>query len=140
MKNLYYYIWSDAIISIQKNKKNTGDWKRSLMYIMTMLMSFNIATVCIWTSNICNKIGMSNPISLPEFKIFRVENFNSFLSGFISFILPCLLLNYICVFRKDRYKKFINKYPHRNARIVVIYMFATILLFLVPIYVYYILQ
>ncbi len=45
MKNIYYSIWVDAIVNIEKNPKHKKDWKFFSMVYMTLLNALNLGVV-----------------------------------------------------------------------------------------------
>jgi hypothetical protein len=122
MINLYYTYWVDAIVSINTKNPNRKDWKYTLFIYTTLCNALNVWVVMLW---------------LKFFNIFffRVEIdilSGSILGNAIGFIIyfasPFIILNYLLIFYKDRYKKLLDKYTHRNGKFAMGYIFYSILL------------
>ncbi len=58
----------------------------------------------------------SNLYSL-NIDIFPDENVNAFISGFILYGLPFLILNYLLIFQNKRYEKLLVKYPDYDGKL-----------------------
>jgi len=127
MLNLYYKIWVDCIKRAreQPDKKN---WQAYTMTSMTMAMAFNF----VFSMTILERFVFRNyfyKINLP----FLPLRLNNILTYLVLFILPCVVINYVLIFRNNRYEKLIKNYPYYNGKIFGIYfiismMFPTVLL------------
>lgn len=136
MKSLFYRIWIDAIVNIKKNPQHKNDWKFYSMFIMTMLIAINMMTILMWIGY----WGFNT--SLFRIKLFKIDLFHgtmldSFVMFLIQFALPSFLFNYFSIFYKGKYKKLIVKYSDRKGRVLVVYVFGTIGLFIVPVLFYW---
>jgi hypothetical protein len=49
-------------------------------------------------------------------------------SGVVLFILPCVLINYLLIFRNNRYEKLLNKYPNYGGKLAHSYFLTSMLL------------
>lgn len=88
--NLYFKIWVDAIIKIRKNPLRKEDWKWIVQIYMAIAMALNLMfLLAILQRNIFNFSFYDIEINLFSSKIL-----NDFLSGFILFFLPFLLINF----------------------------------------------
>lgn len=105
MYNLYYLIWADSIQSIRKYQPNKKDWKISIFFIITTMHSFNLWIVLLWLKYF--KILIIPPFNI---NIFPGHMIDSILSFAIEFVSPFILLNYLLVFRNNRYKEILEKY------------------------------
>lgn len=124
MKNIYYLLWVDAIVNDKSRKNNDLNWKPGLLWIITSLNSLNFLIIVMWLDYLkVYKYGF----------IFSFSG-NSFILGLLEalldFFIPIGILHYLLVFYKDRYKIFIVNYPHFNGKLVLSYMFASIILFI----------
>ncbi len=55
-----------------------------------------------------------------------IEEINGFLNFFLSYFLAPLLVNYLFIFRRQRYKKLLDRYPPRNGRYFATYFIGSI--------------
>lgn len=115
MKNFFYLIWADAIISNRKYDKNSTNWKLSLFFLITMCNALNFYTILIWLKFIYK---FSYTIEIDFFPGTILDNATVFI---IQFALPFIILNYFLIFYKDRYKKIIQRYPKIKGRPALIY-------------------
>jgi len=121
MKNIYYSLWVDSIVSSRKNLPKEKDWKFSLLTFISMLNALNLSVILIWVGYLFNV----NVIWV-KIEMFPGTMLNSFASFFIQFSLPFVGLNYFLIFRRNRYKKLIAKYPDRKGKLALIYGFFTV--------------
>jgi len=104
MYNLYYLIWADSIQSIRKYQPNKKDWKISIFFIITIMHSFNLWIIVIWLKY----FGVDIP--LIDLNFSPSHMIDSSLSFAINFASPFILLNYLLIFRNNRYIKIVEKY------------------------------
>ena len=104
MYNLYYLIWADSIQSIRKNQPNKKDWKILIFLIITIMHSFNLWIIVIWLKY----FGVDIP--LIDLNFSPSHMIDSSLSFAINFASPFILLNYLLIFRNNRYIKIVEKY------------------------------
>lgn len=122
--SLYYRIWVDGIVKIRSLPKNAGNWKFPIICFMTMSMAMNFMVfVAILERNILH----SNFYDL-KINIFPGTNLDAFLSFFFMFFLPPLLINYVLIFRKQRYKVLIAKYKFNNGKLFIGYLLGSLIL------------
>jgi hypothetical protein len=121
--NIYNKIWVDCIVRLKSLPKNKDNWELKAMIMMTMAMTFNFALVmAILQRNILGYYFYKLDFSfLPE----RTGNVISFI---ILFILPCLIINYLLIFRKRRYRRLIEKYPYYNGKLSLAYILISMFL------------
>jgi len=123
MNNLYYKIWSDAIISFRKNHPKRKDWKSATFILLTWIQVLNLWTILIWLKffNILN-------IPLISIDMFPGKLLDDFFAFTIEFALPFGILNYFMIFYNNRYKKITQKYKDVKFRYALIYSFTVAIL------------
>ena len=104
MRNLYYMIWSDAIISFKKHQPDRTNWKFTLFVYITWIHALNLWIIFIWL-----KYFELLNIPLIKIDVFISDMINKFVAFSIMFALPFGVLNYFLVFRNNRYEKIIQK-------------------------------
>ena len=131
MKNPYYMMWSDAIQSSKKHHPDDKYLKPHLFLLITFIDSLALAIVTIW-------LKYFNIFEWPLIHITFLPGtvLNKFSSYLVSYAPPFVILNYFLIFHKDRYKKIIKKYPHRNGNFFVIYCLSVLTLMLITVFVY----
>jgi len=118
---MYYAIWVDCIVRAKSQPSNQHRWKVISMTLMSLAMFLNLWLV----------------ISLIELFIFKrtiykidlyfLNSNNKVIAEFlIQFVLPIVILNYLLIFRNDRYVKLIGEYPYRNGKLFLIYFLASL--------------
>jgi hypothetical protein len=116
MKNIYYIIWSDSIISFKRYHPEKTEWKISVFLLNTWINALNFWVIFIWLKyfNVIN-------IKLLKLDFFPGAMLDKFLAFTIIFALPFGILNYFLIFYKDRYKLIIERYPSPPQKIAFIY-------------------
>ncbi|MGQ1910791.1 hypothetical protein ACT3CE_13505 [Marinifilum sp. RC60d5] len=119
MRNIYYMIWSDAIISFKKHQPDRTNWKFTLFVYITWIHALNWWIIFIWLKyfDVLN-------IPLITIDVFISDMINKFVAFTIMFALPFGVLNYFLVFHNNRYKKIIQKYRDVKLRYAPIYSFT----------------
>ena len=125
MKNIYYSIWVDAIVNIERNPKHKKDWKFFSMLYMTLLNALNLGVVLMLLSYFLNV-----KVILVRISMFSGELLNSFISFIIQFALPFIVLNYVLIFFRNRYKGLIKKYTDKKGKLFAIYLLSSIGVFI----------
>lgn len=123
--NLYYKIWVDGILKAKSRPQNRKDWKVYTLIFTSMAMALNlIVIVTIIESHILHKSFYEL-----DFDIFPGTNLDAFMSFFILFLLPPLLLNYLLIFRGNRYEKLIKRgYKYYNGKLYAGYFLGSLIL------------
>jgi len=116
MKNIYYLIWSDSILSFKRYHPDKTDWKIAIFILNTWINALNWWIIFIWLKffNIVN-------ISLFSVDFFPGVMLDKFIAFTVIFALPFGILNYFLIFHKDRYKRIIEKYPNPPKKCAFIY-------------------
>lgn len=122
---LYYKIWVDGIVKLRSRPQNAGLWKFFAMIFMSMAMALNLIVImAIIQRNILHKTFYELSID-----IFPGTKLDAFVSFFILFLLPPLLLNYLLIFRGNRYENIIKRgYKYCNGKLFVGYFLTSIVL------------
>lgn len=121
---LYYTIWVDCILRAKSQPQNKNNWKFFTMIFMGMAMAINFITfMTILQRNILQKSFYNL-----EVNIFSETKLNALVSFFILFLLPPLILNYLLIFRNNRYKQLIRRYKYYNGKLFVRYFLGSIIL------------
>jgi hypothetical protein len=119
---LYYKIWVDCILRLKSIDTNKTDWKYKSMAIMSLAMGFNFILIMVLLQK--NVFGYFYEINFQILTGFQ----NYVLTMLILYFLPCILINYLLIFRGDRYLKLIDKYPYRNGKLSFTYFLISIFL------------
>lgn len=120
---IYYKIWVDAIVRL-KSLPDRGMWKFFSMLYISMAMAINLCTIM---AILGRHIVIFRIYDL-EIDIFPGTKLDAFISFFILFLLPPLIINYLLIFRSKRYKILVEKYPSQNGRLFALYFLSSILL------------
>ena len=104
--NIYYKIWVDGIQKLKSIPANKNKWIFYSLTFISMAMAINfMLIIAILERNVLK----TNFYQL-EITYFQETKINSFLSFFILFLAPCILINYTLIFRKNRYEMLMQKY------------------------------
>lgn len=122
MRNFYDEMWADAISKILTVRSSRGMWKFYCMTYISMAMALNL-----FLSVVMLNLGISIPFYPFDVSFTSVTIINGFLSFFFSYLLLPISINYFFIFRKQRYKQLLEKYPPRNGRYFAIYFIGTII-------------
>ena len=124
MKKLYYSIWVDCILKAKSLPKNRNNWPFFTMLLMAIAMAMNIALImAVLQGNILKRYFYDIQINL-----FAYDKANKFVSFFILYLLPPLLLNYLLIFWNNRYEKIISKYKYHNGKLFSYYFIISLFL------------
>ena len=134
--NLYFKIWVDVIVKIRKNPLRKEDWKLMVQIYMATAMALNLMFLfAILQRNILHFSFYDIEINLFSSKIL-----NDLISGFILFFLPPLLINYLLVFKNEKYLVLIEKYKSQNINYFFGYFFTSLFLPLIVLIIAFILR
>ena len=132
LKNLYYIIWSDIIARYKKKNADMSELeiKSKLLILVSFINSLSISVIVLLLQ-LFNLIDMKyhNIIS------FSSERTNGAFTYFIYFFMPCIAINYLLIFRKNRYLKLIEIYStpknnYGNIYISIVLIFCVISVFI----------
>jgi hypothetical protein len=121
--SLYYRIWVDSIIRIRSIKKNKTDWQFKSMVGMTTAMTFNFILIISLFQREILKFRFYE-INISSLSVTQ----NSIITIILLYIIPCIFLNYLLIFRGKRYEKLIERYPYYNGKLYLSYFLISLLL------------
>lgn len=125
MKNIYYSIWADLIVNIEKNTNHKKDWKLFSIIYMTLLNALNMGVVLMLLAYMFNF-----KVIWVSFSLFPGNLLNSFIAFIVQFATPFVLLNYGLIFHKRRYKTLVQKHSDRKGKLFALYLLGSIGLFI----------
>jgi hypothetical protein len=125
--NLYYMAWIDDIKKMQSVAINRGQWKSQMMVYMSMAMALNIGVVM----SILQLHVLGYVFYDIKFNIFPGEKLNNALSFFLLYLIVPVVLNYLLIYRNNKYEKLLLTYKYYNGKLVIIYFFGTLLITLI---------
>lgn len=128
MENLYYKIWSDAIVYEKTNNGHMRNWKTYTLFPISILQGVNLLTIFFGLRTFNIKLDL-----FIDFNFFPGKMVNGFFSGFITLFLPFLILNYLLIFRKKKYETLVTKFEYKKGRLYLLYFLITIGVFILPI-------
>ncbi len=121
MRNIYYLVWSDAIISFRKHHPDKKKWKIALFIFITWMNALNVWIIFLW-------LKYFEIFIIPKFSIdiFFGNLLDGVLSFSIEFALPFLILNYFLIFHNNRYESILKRYCDFKPRYAQIYSYFMI--------------
>lgn len=122
MKNIYYEIWIDTITAFKKHNSGERNWKIIVFSITTMCNALNLFTI----EAFLRAMGMK--AFLFEITVFPLSMLNSFTGFVLKYALVFIGLNYVLIFRNNRYRLLEKKYKDRNGRLAAAYTIVSALL------------
>jgi len=111
----------DCIKRARQQPENRHDWKIGTMIFMAVAMSFNLGVVMM----VLQKYFFTNYFYKLKFPFFP-ERINSAISYLILYIFPCIVLNYLLIFKNQRYKELLEKYPYHNGKLFIVYFLISV--------------
>lgn len=121
--NFYYKIWVDCIAKARSIPANQNNWKWYTMIFMSMSMALNFMVVmAIFQRKI---LGYS--FYHLNIDIFPGGKLDAFISFFILFLLPVLLINYYLILRNRRYEVLLKKYKSYNGKLFISYFLLSLM-------------
>lgn len=123
MIRLYYIIWVDLIKKAKSRKANNQNWQFMCMMAMSIAMSLNlILLMTILQAHILNYYFYKLNFS------FLPQRLSSVFSFTILFMLPCVAVNYLLIFRNKRYEILLKKNPYYEGKAFVTYFLISMFL------------
>ena len=117
---MYYHIWIDCIKRLKSQEKNRTDWKLKSMVSMTFAMTFNFVFIMVILQK--ELVGYFYEINITGLSGFL----NYILTIFILYVVPISTINYLLIFRNNRFKKLAEEYPFRNGKLFLKYFLISI--------------
>jgi hypothetical protein len=120
--SLYYKIWIDAIVKIKRNSIRREDWKWLVQVYMAIAMTLNLMFLfAILQRNIVHNTFYDLDINL-----FSSRILNNLISVFILFFFPPLIINYLLIFKNNKYISLIEKYKREKGNPFFLYFFTSL--------------
>ncbi len=120
---LYYRIWIDSITRLKSRESNKHNWQLKSMISMSIAMTFNFVLLM---------MILQRQVFGYYFYELNISFFTSFENYIFTmlflYISPCVIVNYLLIFRGKRYEKLLEIYPHYNGKLFLIYFLASLLL------------
>lgn len=121
--DIYYKIWVDCLVRMRAQEANANNWKEKSMIAMSIAMTCKFfILMTIFERYVVGSLFYEINIS------FLSEGVNDILSILLLFFLPCVIINYLLIFRKKKYEKLIEKYPYHNGKLAATYIVLSIAL------------
>jgi hypothetical protein len=118
MLRLYYKIWVDCITRLQQVKATKDDWKKNSMIIMSFCMSLNLILLILLLPKKIFSRNFFYGIQINGLS----EHINFILTVTLLYILPCVGINYLLIFRAKNYEKLVKKYSYQNGKLIIPYL------------------
>lgn len=116
-------IWVDFMKRARKNPANKDNWKQGGMIFMTLAMTFNLGLVMA----VFQKFILKKYFYVIYFT-FLPQRLNDVLDYLILFILPCFIINYLLIYRNERYEKLFLLYRDYNGKLAAWYIVISFML------------
>lgn len=127
IKDLYYGIWLDLILGLQKNKQTWKTNKWFFLFFMSFLFGMHYFPYLMFLPKSINFISLFLDITFFENSVLdRISH------GLIIFLFPGLILHYILIYHKKRYIVLADKYKFRNGKLFIRYVTISVILFCIP--------
>lgn len=132
MLGIYYGIWVDCIVRAKSIPKNKENWAVRCMFFMTFCMAINLVLLMYILQQYL--FGYFFYAITMDFLPKQIDYLLNFV---LLFYLPCIVLNYLLIFRKRRYETLLNKYPYQNGKLYLIYSTISIFLPIILMWIYW---
>jgi hypothetical protein len=117
---LFYLIWVDIILRVKSQPVNKNDWQLKSLAYMTVAMALDFFFIITYIEVILG-------YNFYDFKIPIIpQEIGDPISFVILFVGPPLLLNYMLIFRNQRYKKLIRKYKYHEGKLGVTFILLAV--------------
>ena len=119
--NIYYKLWVDLIKRASSLHKS--NWKIGCMIGMSMSMAFNLVLLMMLLQQYVFRSFFYH-IEFPSFPPL-LSHVSSFL---LIFVLPCVIINYLLIFRNNRYENLLKEYSYYQGKLFIIYFICSMFL------------
>lgn len=119
----YYMVWVDCITNIRVKKGNEKSWKKISMAAMCSAMTTNLV--------FCMAILQRNILGYYFYDYdfpFLPEYMSNLVGLLVLYVLPILFVNYLLVFRNNRYEILLKKYPYNEGKLFASYFISSMLI------------
>ena len=112
----------DCITRLRSREVNKDNWQLKSMLTMSSAMTFNLVLVMIILQK--RVIGYY----FYELNVTSFSNCENYIfTMLIMYVLPCVIMNYLLIFRNKRYEKLLKKYPYNNGKLILMYFLVSML-------------
>ena len=118
---MYNAIWVDCILRVKSQDSNKDKWKTVAMALMSVAMVFNFLLII----NITQLVILKRTFYTIDL-YFLSGKLKTLTEFTLRFIVPVVLINYLLIFRNDRYQKLIERYPYRDGKLFLAYFLCSI--------------
>jgi len=123
IKDIYYGVWSDLILGLQKKPKAWKYNKWYALFIMSFCFGFNYVPILFLLPKDLDPL-----VWFREFHFLSSDFLDTLLHGLILFLLPGHILHYFLVFYKKKYERFTKEYPFRKGKLFINYMSLSLII------------
>lgn len=120
--SLYYKIWIDAIVKIKRSSIRREDWKWLVQVYMAIAMALNL----MFLFAVLQRNILHNTFYDLDINLFSSRILNNLISGFILFFSPPLIINYLLIFKNNKYLSLIEKYKREKGNSFFLYFFTSL--------------
>lgn len=125
IKNIYYIIWSDIIVTFRR--KNPSLDEKEVNFKLILIISI-VNAMNVWAFVFIFKIFGILEFEQLKINILTLKQLNNSLSFLIQYVFPFIIINYFFIFRKKRYRLLIEKYSSIKNNYGNIYLYSVIIL------------
>jgi len=120
--NIFYQLWVGLIQNyLRTHTKISNGWKFNLLITISSIFGVGFWTLLIWLKYF--NVLTINPVSI---SLFPGTILNNVLSFFFTFVLPFFIINYLFIFRNNRYAILIEKYIEIKKKYLIIFFMTLI--------------
>lgn len=124
INHLYNKIWVDCIRRVQSVPENQKNWETIVMMLMSMAMAVNFALIL----TILEHDIIRKNIYEVSVNIFPGKKLDAFIEFIISFLSPAIVLNYILIFKGERYKILLAQCKPTKKHFFAIYFLTSLIM------------
>lgn len=121
---IYYRIWVDCIARAKSIPANKSNWKFFTLLFMSMAMAIDFAVLM----SFVQKVLLGSYFFKLNVDLFQGTKIDALISGLMLFVLPMIILNYILIFRNNRFEHLVLKYKSFNGRLFFLFFFGSLLI------------
>ena len=113
---IYYKIWVDCITRMKSVESNKSNWKFKGIVFMSLAMTLNLVLIMVVLQR--EVLGYYfYELNLP----FLTGLMNYIFTILLLYLLPCVLINYLLIFRNNNYEKLLKMYKYHNGKLCLTY-------------------
>ena len=121
---IYYRIWVDCIARAKSIPANQANWKFFTLLFMSIAMAIDFAVLM----SFVQKVLLRSYFYKLNVDLFQGTKVDALISGLILFVLPMISLNYILIFRNNRFEHLVLKYKSFDGRLFFSFFFGSLAL------------